>query len=102
MALNGPPISTGRKGNGKKRSNKKKADTEEVFNIFDENEIENSSFNPLSPNIPNGQNEKPIDEKHINSHISDQIHFQEFNNNISSVHSAPPIDQQQISNPFFL
>ena len=56
----------------------------------------------LSPNNANGQNEKTINEKHISSHISDQMHFQEFNNNILSVNSAPPIVQQQISNPFFL
>ena len=30
------------------------------------------------------------------------MNFQEFNNNILSVHSAPPIVQQQISKPFFL
>ena len=30
------------------------------------------------------------------------MHFQEFSSNIFSVHSAPPIVQQQISNPFFL
>ena len=40
--------------------------------------------------------------KNINFHISDQMHFQEFNSNILSPHSAPPIVQQQISNPFFL
>ena len=44
---------------------------------------------------------KPL-KKNINFHISDQMNFQEFNNNILSVHSAPPIVQQQISNPFFL
>ena len=30
------------------------------------------------------------------------MHFQEFSSNIFSVHSATPIVQQQISNPFFL
>ena len=102
LVLNGAPKSMGRKGNGRKRSNKKRADIEEVVNIFAENEIENSSLHLLSPNNANGQNEKAINEKHINFHISGQMHFQEFNNNILSVHSAPPIVQQQISNPFFL
>ena len=102
LALNGAPKSMGRKGNGGKRSNKKRADIEEVVNIFAENEIENSSLHSLSSNNANGQNEKAINEKHINFHISDQMHFQEFNNNILSVHSAPPIMQEQISNPFFL
>ena len=54
----------------------------------------------LTPNNTNRQNEKAINEKHINFHISDQMNFQEFNNNILSVHSAPPI--VQISNSFFL
>ena len=45
--------------------------------------------------------ENPL-TKNINFRISDQMNFQEFNNNILSVHSAPPIVQQQISNPFFL
>ena len=99
--MNGAPKSMGRKGNGRKRSNKKRADIEEVVNIFAENEIENSSLNSLSPNNANGQNEKAINEKHINFHISDHMHFQEFNNSILSVHSAPPIVQQQISNPIF-
>ena len=48
------------------------------------------------------ENEKAINEKHINFHISDQMHFQEFNKRILLVHSAAPIVQQQISNPFFL
>ena len=102
LALNGAPKSMGRKGNGRKRGNKKRADIEEVVNIFDENEIENPLLYSLSPNNTNHQNEKAINEKHINFHISDQMNFQEFNNNILSVHSAPPIVQQQISNPFFL
>ena len=92
----------GRKRNGRKRSNKKRADIEEVVNIFDENEIENSSLYSLSPNNANGQNEEAINEKHVSFHISDQMNFQEFNNNILLVHSVPPIVQQQISNPFFL
>ena len=100
LALNGAPKSMGRKPNGRKRSNKKRADIEDV-NIFAENEIENSSLHSLSPNNANGQNEKAINEKHINVHISDQMHFQGFNN-ILSVHSAPPVVQQKISNPFFL
>ena len=105
LALNGAPKSMGRKVNGRKRCNKKSADIEEVVNIFVENEIENSSShspNIASPNNTNGQNEKAINEKHINFHILDQMHFQGFNNNILSVHSAPPIVQQQILNPFFL
>ena len=44
---------------------------------------------------------KPL-KKNINFHISDQMNFQEFNNNILPVHSAPTIAQQQISNRFFL
>ena len=44
--------------------------------------IENFLLHSLSPNNANGQNEKDINEKHINFHISDQMHFQEFNNNI--------------------
>ena len=44
LALNGAPKSMGRKGNGRKRSNKKRTDIEEVVNIFAENEIENSSL----------------------------------------------------------
>ena len=83
----------GRKENGRKRSNKKRADIEEVVNIFAENEIENSSLYSLSPSNANGQNEKAINEIHTNFHISDQMHFQEFNNNILSVHSAPLIVQ---------
>ena len=102
LVLNGAPKSMGGKGNGRKRSNKKRANIEEVVNIFDENEIENPSLYSLSPSNTNRQNEKAINEKHINIHISDQMNFQEFNNNILSVHSAPPIVQQQISNPFFL
>ena len=102
LALNGARKLMGRKVNGRKMSNKKSADIEEVVDIFVENEIENSSLHSLSPNNANGQNEKAINEKHINFHISDQMHFQEFNNNILSVHSAPPIVQQQILNPFFL
>ena len=43
-ALNGAPKSMGRKGNGRKRSNKKRTDIEEVVNIFAENEIESSSL----------------------------------------------------------
>ena len=39
LALNGAPKSMGRKGNGRKRSNKKRADIEEVVNIFADNEI---------------------------------------------------------------
>ena len=100
--MNGAPKSMRRKGNGRKRSNKKRVDIEEVVNIFAENEIKNSSLHSLTPNNANGQNEKAINEKHINFHISDQMHFQEFNNSILSVHTAPPIVQQQISNPFFL
>ena len=102
LALNGAPKSMGKKGNGRKRSNKNRANIEEVVNIFDENEIENPLLYSLSPSNTNCQNEKAINKKHINFHISDQMNFQEFNNNILSVHSAPPIVQQQISNPFFL
>ena len=102
LALNGAPKSMGRKGNGRKRSNKKRADIEEVVNILDENEIENPSLHSLSPNNTNRQNEKDINEKHINVLVSDQMNFQKFNNKILSVHSAPTIAQQQISNPFFL
>ena len=80
LLLNGAPKSKGGKGNGRKRSNKKRASIEEVFNIFDE--IENPSLYSLSPSNTNRQNEKAINEKHINFHISDQIKFQEFNNNI--------------------
>ena len=73
----------GRKGNEEqKRRNKKVADIEEVVNIFSENKIENSSLYSLSPNNANGQNEKVITEKHINFHVSDQMHFQELNSNI--------------------
>ena len=100
--MNGTPKSMGRKGNGRKRSKKKRADIEEVVNFLDENEIENPSLYSLSPNNTNRQNEKAINEKHINFHISDQMNFQKFKNNILSVHSAPTITQQQISNPFFL
>ena len=92
----------GRRGNSRKRSNKKRANIEEVVNIFDKNEIENPSLYSLSPSNTNRQNEKAINEKHINFRISDQMNFQEFDNNILSVHSAPPIVQHQISNPFFL
>ena len=95
LALNGAPKSMGRKGNGRKRSNKKRANIEEVVNIFDENEIENPSLYSLSPSNTNRQNEKAINEKHINFHISDQMNFQEFNNNILSVHSAPPVVQRR-------
>ena len=102
LALNGAPKSMGRKGNGRRRKNKKRAHIEEVVNIFDENEIENPLLYSSSPNNINDQNEKAIDEKHINFYISDQMNFQEFNNNILSVRSAPAIVQQQISNPFFL
>ena len=56
LALNGAPKSMGRKGNGRKRSNKKRADIEEVVNILDENEIENPSLHSLSPNNTNRQN----------------------------------------------
>ena len=102
LAMNGAPKSMRRKRYGRKRSNRKRADIEEVVNIFAENKIENSSLYSLSPNNANGQNEKSINEKHINFHISGQMHFQEFNNNILPVHSSPPLVQQQISNPFFL
>ena len=102
LALNGAPKSMGGKGNGRKRSNKKRANIEEVVNIFDENGIENLSQYLLSPSNTNRQNGKSINKKHINFFILDQMNFQEFNNNILSVHSAPPIVQQQISNPFFL
>ena len=61
-ALNGAPKSMGRKGNGRKRSNKKRADIEEVVNIFAENEIEDSSLYSLFPNNANSQNEKAINE----------------------------------------
>ena len=81
---------------------KKRENIEEVVNIFDENEIENLSLYSLSPSNTNLQNEKAINEKHINFRISDQINFQEFNKNILLVHSALPTVQQQISNPFFL
>ena len=63
VGLNGAPKSMGRKGNGRKRGNKKRADIEEVVNIFDENEIENPSFYSLFPNNTNRQNEKAINEK---------------------------------------
>ena len=102
FVLNGAPKLMGGKGNGRKRSNKKRANIEEVVNISDENEIENPSLYSLSPSKTNRQNEKAINEKHINIHISDQMNFQEFNNNILSVHSAPPIMQKQISSSFFL
>ena len=102
LVLNGAPKSMVGKGNGRKRSNEKRANVEEVVNIFDENEIDNPSLYSLSPSNTNRQNEKAINEKHINFHISDQMNFQEFNNNVLSVHSAPPIVQQQISNLFFL
>ena len=102
LALNGAPKSVGREGNSRKRSNKKRADIEKVVNIFDENEIENPSLHSLSPNNTNRQNGKAIKEKHLNFLISDQMNFQEFNNNILLVHSAPTIVQQQISNLFFL
>ena len=95
LALNGAPKSMGGKGNGRRRSNKKRANIEEVVNIFDENEIENPSLYSLSPSNTNRQNEKAINEKHINFHISDQMNFQEFNNNILSVHSAPPVVQRR-------
>ena len=104
----GAPKSMGRKGNGRKRCNKKRADMDEVVNIFGGNDIENPSLYSLSSNNANGQNEKAIIEKHLNFHISDQIRslittrVQEFNNNILLVHSASPKVQQQISNPFFL
>ena len=52
--------------------------------------------------VPSRFPKVPILDSTINFHISDQMNFQEFNNNILSVHSAPPIVQQQISNPFFL
>ena len=78
FALNGAPKSMGRKGNVRKRSNQKRAVIEEVVNNFDENKIENPSFYSLSPNNTNRQNEKVINEKHINFHISDQMNFQEF------------------------
>ena len=92
LALNGAPKINGKKREWQKKEQQKKS----------RYRIENSSLHSLSPNNANGQNEKAINEKHINFHISDQMHFQEFNNNILSVHSAPPIVQQQISNPFFL
>ena len=64
LASNGAPKSMGRKGNGRKMSNKKRANIEEVVNIFDENEIENPSLYSLSPSNTNRQNEKAINEKH--------------------------------------
>ena len=94
LALNGAPKSMGRKGNGRKGSSEKRADIEEVVNILDENEIEDLSLYSLSPNNTNRQNEKAIHEKHKNFHISDQMNFQKFSNNILSVHSAPTIAQQ--------
>ena len=69
--MNGDPKPMGKKGNGRKRSNKKRADIEEVVNIFYENEIENPSQYSLSPSNANRQNEKAINEKHINFHISE-------------------------------
>ena len=66
LALNGIPKSMRGKGNGRKRSNKKRANIEEVVNIFDENEIENPSLYSLPPSKTNCQNEKSIYEKHIN------------------------------------
>ena len=102
LALNGTPKSVRRERNSRKRSNKKRADIEKVVNIFDENEIENPSLHSLSPSNTNRQNGKDIKEKHLNFLISDQMNFQEFNNNILLVHSAPTIVQQQISDPFFL
>ena len=44
------------------RSNKKRADMEEVVNIFDENEMENPLLYSLSPNNTNHENEKAINE----------------------------------------
>ena len=43
-------------------SNKKRADIEEIVNIFDENEIEKPLLYSLSPNNTNHENEKPINE----------------------------------------
>ena len=54
-----------------------------MFNCFCKI-LQHPKINPgsaLAPNNANGQNEKAINEKHINFHILDQKHFQEFNNN---------------------
>ena len=65
----------GGKGNGRKRSNKKRGNIEEVVNTSNENEIENPSLYSLSPSNTNRQNEKAVNEKHINFHILDQMNF---------------------------
>ena len=53
VGFNGDPKSMGRKENGRKRSNKKRADIEEIVNIFDKNEIKNPLLYSLSPNNTN-------------------------------------------------
>ena len=64
--------------------------------------VKSATLYSLSPSNTNRQNEKAINKKHINFDILDEMNFQEFNNNFLSLHSAPTIVQQQISNPFFL
>ena len=59
LGLNGAPKSVGRKGCRRKKSNKK-ANIEEVVNIFAGNEIENSALDSRSPNNVNDQMKKPL------------------------------------------